>query len=145
MEVGANTVIDRATMGSTKIEEGVKLDNLIQIGHNVVVGKNSVVAAQSGIAGSSKIGEHAIIGGQVGIAGHVEIADGTMIQAKSGINSSVKQPFSKLYGYPAMEYQAYLKSYAYFKKLPEIISKFRELEKEVDVLKQESEIKRIES
>jgi UDP-3-O-[3-hydroxymyristoyl] glucosamine N-acyltransferase len=136
VEIGANTVIDRATMGSTVIQDGVKLDNLIQIGHNVVIGNNTVVAAQAGISGSTKIGERSIIGGQVGIAGHVKIAKGTMIQAKSGISSTVKEANSKLYGYPAMDYQAYLKSYAYFKKLPEIVNKMREIEKDVDLLKQ---------
>lgn len=136
VEIGANTVIDRATMGSTMIRDGVKLDNLIQIGHNVVVGENTVIAAQSGIAGSSKIGDKSIIGGQVGIAGHVEIASGVMIQAKSGVNSNVTEPNAKLYGYPAMEYLSYLKSYAYFKKLPEIVNKMRELEKELDFVKQ---------
>lgn len=141
VEIGANTVIDRATMGSTRIMDGVKLDNLIQVGHNVTIGNHTVIAAQTGIAGSSKIGEKSIIGGQVGIVGHVEIAPGAMVQAKTGINSSIKEPNSKLYGYPAMEYQSYLKSYAYFKKLPEIVSKFRELEKDLDVLKQGNSIK----
>lgn len=136
VEIGANTVIDRATMGSTRISDGVKLDNLIQIGHNVVIGEKTVIAAQSGIAGSTKIGEKSIIGGQVGIVGHLELATGVMIQAKSGVNSSVKEANAKLYGYPAIEYQSYLKSYAYFKKLPEIVSKMREIEKELDFVKQ---------
>jgi UDP-3-O-[3-hydroxymyristoyl] glucosamine N-acyltransferase len=139
VEIGANTVIDRATMGSTSIRDGVKLDNLIQIGHNVVIGEHTVIAAQSGVAGSSKIGERSVIGGQVGIAGHVDIAPGVMIQAKSGINSTIKEANVKLYGYPAMEYQSYLKSYAYFKKLPEIVHKMREIEKELDKVKQSLE------
>lgn len=137
VEIGANTVIDRATMGSTIIHDGVKLDNLIQVGHNVVIGNNTVIAAQTGIAGSAKIGEKCIVGGQVGIMGHIEVASGVMIQAKSGIGSTIKEPNSKLYGYPAMDYQAYLRSYAYFKKLPEIVAQIRQLEKELDVLKQE--------
>jgi UDP-3-O-[3-hydroxymyristoyl] glucosamine N-acyltransferase len=137
VEIGANTVIDRASMGSTIIKDGVKLDNLIQVGHNVVIGNNTVIAAQTGVAGSTKIGENCVIGGQVGFMGHIEVASGVMIQAKSGIGSNIKEPNSKLYGYPAMEYQSYLKSYAYFKKLPEIVSQLRQLEKELDVLKQE--------
>jgi len=136
VEIGANSVIDRATMGSTVIEKGVKLDNLIQIAHNVIVGNNSVIAAQTGIAGSTKIGPNCMIGGQVGIVGHIEIAEGAMIQAKTGVSSSVKEKNSKLYGYPAMDYQSYLKSYAYFKKFPEIVSQLRLLEKEIDKVKQ---------
>ncbi|MFZ1703751.1 MAG: UDP-3-O-(3-hydroxymyristoyl)glucosamine N-acyltransferase [Saprospiraceae bacterium] len=137
VEIGANTVIDRATMGSTIIKDGVKLDNLIQVGHNVLIGNNTVIAAQTGIAGSTKIGENCIIGGQVGFMGHIDVAPGVMIQAKSGIGSNVKEPNSKLYGYPAMDYQAYLKSYAYFKKLPDIVAQMRSIAKELDMLKQE--------
>lgn len=136
VEIGACTVIDRATMGSTVIEKGVKLDNLIQIAHNVKVGKNTVIAAQTGIAGSTSIGEHSIIGGQVGIVGHLKLADKLMIQAKSGVSANIHEVGKKLYGYPAIEYQKYLKSYAYFKNLDQIVDKIRSLEKEVDKLKQ---------
>lgn len=134
VEIGSNTVIDRASIGSTIIRKGVKLDNLIQIGHNVEIGENTVIAAQVGIAGSTKVGKNCIIGGQVGLAGHIQIADGTMIQAKSGLSSSVKDENSKLYGYPALEYGHYLKSYAYFKKLPEMAEKIRLLEKTIENL-----------
>lgn len=120
VEIGAGTTIDRATMGSTIIEDGVKLDNLIQIAHNVRVGQNTVIAAQTGIAGSTKIGKNCKIGGQVGISGHIEIADGTQIQGQSGITSSVKKPNTFLFGYPAINYRDYIRSYAVFKKLPEL-------------------------
>ncbi|MBK9254933.1 MAG: UDP-3-O-(3-hydroxymyristoyl)glucosamine N-acyltransferase [Saprospiraceae bacterium] len=136
VEIGANTVIDRATMGSTLISQGVKLDNLIQIAHNVVIGKNTVIAAQTGIAGSTTIGANCMIGGQVGIVGHIHIADGAMIQAQSGISSSVNNENAKLYGSPAIEYSNYLKSYAYFKKLPDLAYQIRMLENEIDKLRQ---------
>ena len=134
VEIGSNTVIDRATMGSTIIKSGVKLDNLIQIAHNVTIGKNTAIAAQTGVAGSVKIGENCLIGGQVGFAGHIEISDGTMIQAQSGISSSTKDKNTKLYGTPAIEYQNYLKSYAYFKKFPDIVAQIKALEKEIKEL-----------
>ncbi len=128
VEIGANTVIDRASLGSTLIKQGAKLDNLIQIAHNVEIGENTAIAAQTGIAGSTKVGKNCIIGGQVGLAGHISIADGTMIQAKSGISSNIKEPNSKLYGYPALEYGNYLKSYAHFKKLPDMAEKLKQME-----------------
>lgn len=135
VEIGANSAIDRATMGSTIIREGVKLDNLIQVAHNVEIGKHTAIAAQSGISGSTKIGERALIGGQVGIVGHIQIADGTMIQAQSGIAASINEPNSKVYGTPAIDYRNYLKSYAYFRNLPDIVQRIRSLEKELDTLK----------
>jgi UDP-3-O-[3-hydroxymyristoyl] glucosamine N-acyltransferase len=125
VEIGAGTTIDRATMGSTIIENGVKLDNLIQIAHNVRIGENTVIAAQTGIAGSTKIGKNCKIGGQVGISGHIEIADGTQIQGQSGITSSVKKPNTFLFGYPAINYKDYIRSYAVFKKLPELYRQFK--------------------
>jgi UDP-3-O-[3-hydroxymyristoyl] glucosamine N-acyltransferase len=134
VEIGSNTVIDRASIGSTIIKKGAKLDNLIQIAHNVEIGENSVIAAQTGIAGSTKVGKNCIIGGQVGLAGHISIADGTMIQAKSGISSNIKEPNSKLYGYPALDYSHYLKSYAYFKRLPDMADKIRQLEIQISKL-----------
>ncbi len=136
VEIGSNTVIDRATMGSTIIKEGAKLDNLIQIAHNVSIGKNTAIAAQTGIAGSVQVGENCLIGGQVGIAGHLKIHDGTMIQAQSGISSSISKPNVKLYGSPAIDYQNYLKSYAYFRKFSDIVQQIRSLEKEIDIMKQ---------
>lgn len=132
VEIGACTVIDRATMGSTLIKSGVKLDNLIQVAHNVEIGQNTVIAAQTGISGSTKLGQDCMIGGQVGFAGHLNIAEKTMVQAQSGVAGNISQPNSKLYGYPAIEYQQYLRAYAYFKKLPEIVQSIRELEQKVD-------------
>ncbi len=135
VEIGSNTTIDRGTMGSTKIGDGCKLDNLIQIAHNVQIGNHTVIAAQAGIAGSAKIGSYCMIGGQVGIAGHLTIADRTMIQAQSGIASSLEQSNGKWYGSPAMEYFAFLRSFAEFKRLPALARKLKELE---DKMKAES-------
>ncbi|MBK7871776.1 MAG: UDP-3-O-(3-hydroxymyristoyl)glucosamine N-acyltransferase [Saprospiraceae bacterium] len=131
VEIGAGTTIDRATMGSTIIRSGVKLDNLIQIAHNVEIGENTVIAAQAGIAGSTKIGKNCRIGGQVGFAGHIIIADGTQIQAQSGIASSIEEPNTALFGSPAIGYKDYIRSYAVFKKLPELYRLLAELEKQV--------------
>ena len=130
VEIGSNTCIDRATIGSTFIGKGTKLDNLIQIAHNVKIGQNTVIAAQTGIAGSTKIGNYCMIGGQVGIAGHLEIADGTKIQAQSGIGSNIKDENSKWYGSPAIDYFTYLRAYSEFKKLPELSKKLNQLEQE---------------
>lgn len=129
VEIGANTVIDRATMGQTVIKKGTKLDNLIQIAHNVTIGENTVIAAQTGIAGSTKIGNQCQFGGQVGIVGHIEIANGVKIQAQSGVAASIKKEGSKVYGYPALPYQDYLRSYALFRQLPQLEKRIRELEK----------------
>ena len=114
-EIGANTVIDRATMGATFIGKGVKLDNLIQVAHNVVIGENTVIAAQTGIAGTTQIGKNCMIGGQVGFAGHLTIADKTNIAAQSGVIGSIKEEGKNWMGYPAIELRNYLKSYAMFK------------------------------
>jgi UDP-3-O-[3-hydroxymyristoyl] glucosamine N-acyltransferase len=129
VEIGSNTVIDRATMGSTIIREGVKLDNLIQIAHNVEVGKNTVIASQTGIAGSTKIGENCMIGGQVGIVGHIKIADRTKIQAQSGIAAAITEPNTAVYGSPAIAYSNFLRSFAVFKQLPDVIKRLTALEK----------------
>jgi UDP-3-O-[3-hydroxymyristoyl] glucosamine N-acyltransferase len=131
--IGANTVIDCATLfgDSTIIREGVKLDNLIQIAHNVEVGKNTVIAAQSGISGSTKIGENCMLAGQVGIAGHIVVANGTHLGAQSGISKSVKEEAQRLMGSPAMEFGAYFKAYAVFKKLPDLYHRLKELEDKV--------------
>lgn len=131
VEVGANTTIDRSTMGSTIIREGVKLDNLIQIAHNVEVGAHTVIAAQTGISGSTKIGKNCIIGGQVGIVGHIQLADGTRINAQSGISKSVLADNSTLNGTPAFEYKSSLKSQAIFRNLPELQSRIQQLEETV--------------
>ena len=117
VEIGANTVVDRATMGSTIIRKGVKLDNLIQIAHNVEVGENTVMAAQVGIAGSTKVGANCMLGGQVGIAGHLKISDRTQIGAQAGILGNVKREGEVLLGSPAMDAKEYIRAYAVFKTL----------------------------
>jgi len=115
VEIGANTTIDRGTIGSTKISEGVKLDNLIHIAHNVTIGKNTVIAAQTGIAGSTKVGENCMIGGQVGIVGHIEIADNVKIAAQSGVSKSIFKKGLIVQGSPAFEIKKYNKAYVNFK------------------------------
>jgi UDP-3-O-[3-hydroxymyristoyl] glucosamine N-acyltransferase len=131
VSIGANTVIDCATMGSTIIRQGVKLDNLIQIAHNVEIGKNTVMAAQSGISGSAKIGENCIIGGQVGIVGHIKIADKTGIGAQSGIGKSISKPGTAVQGSPAFDYKENLKSMVVFRKLPLLQKRLDELEEKI--------------
>ncbi len=128
VEIGANVSIDCATMGSTIIRQGVKLDNLIQIAHNVEIGKNTVIAAQTGVSGSTKLGHNCMIGGQVGFVGHLSIAPGTKINAQSGISKSIKEPNLAFDGSPAFGYRDNLRSQAYFRKLPEIAKRLRELE-----------------
>lgn len=128
VDIGAATTIDRATLGSTIIRQGVKLDNQIQIAHNVEIGKNTVIAAQTGIAGSTKIGANCQIGGQVGIVGHIVIGDNVKIQAQSGIGRNVKDN-EVLQGSPALAYGDYNKSYVHFKNLPKIVKKFNDIEK----------------
>jgi len=129
VEVGSNSTIDRATMGSTLIKKGVKLDNLIQVGHNVTIGENTVMAALTGIAGSVKIGRDCMFGGQVGIAGHIEIADEVKMAAKSGIAKSIKKKGAVLMGGPAFDFGDYQKSYVYFKNLPKLADRISKLEK----------------
>jgi|SRR5574344_1949944 UDP-3-O-[3-hydroxymyristoyl] glucosamine N-acyltransferase len=114
-EIGANTVVDRATMGSTVLEDGVKLDNLIQIAHNVVIGANTVIAGQSGVSGSAKIGKNCVIGGQAGIAGHITLADKTSIAGQSGVMGSIKESGKVYMGSPAFEYRDFIRAYAIFK------------------------------
>jgi UDP-3-O-[3-hydroxymyristoyl] glucosamine N-acyltransferase len=135
VEIGANVAIDRATMGSTIIRKGVKLDNLIQIGHNVEVGENSVMAAQTGISGSTKVGKNCMFGGQVGLAGHIKIANGTKIGAQGGILGDVKEENTVIIGSPAIELKQFLRSSVIFKKLPEMKVKIDSLEKEIESLK----------
>jgi len=135
VEIGANVTIDRATMGSTIIRKGVKLDNLIQIGHNVEVGENTVMAAQTGIAGSSKIGKNCMFGGQVGISGHVKVSNGTKIGAQAGIPGNIKEENTVLLGTPAFDLKQFLRSSVVFKKLPEMKIKIDSLEKEIESLK----------
>ena len=122
VEIGSNSTIDRATLGSTIINNGVKLDNQIQIAHNVEIGENTAIAAQSGIAGSTKIGKNCMIGGQVGIIGHLKIGDNVKIQAQAGVTSDVESN-ARITGTPAISYMNYNKSYVHFKNLPEIVKK----------------------
>ncbi len=128
VDVGAGTTIDRATLGSTILRKGVKLDNQIQIAHNVEIGCHTVIAAQTGIAGSTKIGQHCMIGGQVGIVGHITIGDNVRIQAQSGIGRNIKDN-EVIQGSPALNYGDYNKSYVHFKNLPKIVSRIDNLEK----------------
>ncbi|MBR3287512.1 MAG: UDP-3-O-(3-hydroxymyristoyl)glucosamine N-acyltransferase [Bacteroidales bacterium] len=119
VEIGANTCIDRATMGATVVRRGTKLDNLIQVAHNVEVGSDTVMAAQSGIAGSAKVGAHCVVGGQVGIAGHLHVGDGVQIAAQSGILKSVPEGRS-MFGSPAFDYKDFMRSYVVFRRLAEL-------------------------
>ncbi len=132
--IGANTVIDCATLmgDSTVIRKGVKLDNLIQIAHNVEIGKNTVIAAQAGISGSTKVGENCMLAGQVGIAGHLVIANNTSVGAQAGISKSVKEEGQRLLGYPVFDIKEYFRSYAVFKRLPDLNDRLRDLEKKVN-------------
>ena len=122
VKIGSNSTIDRATLGSTIISNGVKLDNQIQVAHNVEIGENTAIAAQSGIAGSTKIGKNCMIGGQVGIIGHIKIGDNVKIQAQAGVTSNIESN-SRVTGTPAISYMNYNKSYVHFKNLPEIVKK----------------------
>lgn len=128
VDIGANTTVDRATLGATRIGDGVKLDNLVQIAHNVELGKNTVIAAQTGISGSTKIGAQCSIGGQVGFAGHLEIADGNQFGAQSGIGSSIKTPGQKLMGSPVLPLKDFYKSYVVYRKLPDLMRRIEKLE-----------------
>ncbi len=128
VEIGANATIDRATIGSTIIRAGAKLDNLIQIAHNVEVGNNTVIAAQAGVSGSTKIGNNVMIGGQAGIVGHIQIADGSKINAQSGVSKSIKVPNSAVTGSPAFDYTSALRSQAVGRNLPELEKRIKELE-----------------
>ncbi len=134
VEIGANTCIDRATLGSTIIKKGVKLDNLIQIAHNVTVGENTVMASQTGISGSTKIGKNCMFGGQVGIAGHAVIADDVKLAAQSGVPGSIKTTGAILLGSPAIDAGNYKKSFVYFKNFEKVISRIDELEKKIKEL-----------
>jgi UDP-3-O-[3-hydroxymyristoyl] glucosamine N-acyltransferase len=132
VEVGASTTIDRATLGSTIIRKGVKLDNLIQIAHNVEIGENTVIAAQTGIAGSTKIGRNCMIGGQVGIVGHIAIADGVKIAAQSGIGHSITTENEIVQGSPAFNISEYKRSYVVFRNLPQIEKRISDIERSTE-------------
>jgi UDP-3-O-[3-hydroxymyristoyl] glucosamine N-acyltransferase len=135
VEIGANTTIDRATMGATHVGEGVKLDNLVQVGHNVKLGKNTVIAALTGISGSSELGENCIVGGQVGISGHLQIAPRTSIGPQAGIMKTIKEEGTALVGSPAFDVKEYFKAYAVFRKMPSLIRQLENLVKESDAEK----------
>jgi UDP-3-O-[3-hydroxymyristoyl] glucosamine N-acyltransferase len=130
VDIGANSTIDRATLGSTIIRNGVKIDNQIQIAHNVEIGKNTVIAAQTGIAGSTKVGENCMIGGQVGIVGHLTIGNNVRIQAQSGVGRNIKDN-EVLQGSPTFGYSDYSKSYVHFKNLPKLVKEIEELKKQI--------------
>jgi len=134
VEIGANTCIDRSTMGQTVIRKGVKLDNLIQIAHNVEVDENTVMAAQVGIAGSTKVGKWCMLGGQVGLAGHSTIGDHVMLGAQSGVPGNIKSG-QQLIGTPPMDLKLYFKSQALFRRLPDMYKELNELKKEIEELK----------
>lgn len=136
VEIGANTCVDRATMGATVIHQGVKLDNLIQIAHNVEIGSHTVMASQGGVAGSAKIGEWCVFAGQVGIAGHIKVGDHVTIGAQSGIPGNTKSG-STLMGYPAVDPKIFARSSVIFKKLPEMYTELQNLQKEIDELKKQ--------
>ena len=136
VEIGANTCIDRATMGATIIRKGVKLDNLIQIAHNVEIGSHTVMASQVGVAGSTKVGEWCMFGGQVGVAGHITVGNRVNMGAQSGVNGSVKDG-KALIGTPPIEFKNYFKSSAVFKKLPDMYLELASLKKELEELKKQ--------
>lgn len=135
VEIGANTTIDRSTMGATVIGKGVKLDNLVQIAHNVEVGDNTVMAALTGIAGSTKIGKHCMFGGQSGAVGHLTIADNNIFAARCGVSNNIKQPNGMYHGFPHVEAKTFQRSYVCFRNFPAIRSQILDLEKQVAELK----------
>lgn len=132
VEIGANTTIDRATLGSTKIKNGVKLDNLIQLAHNVELGENTVIAAQTGISGSTKIANNVVLGGQVGVAGHISIASGSQVQAQSGVNRSIVEPDKKWAGSPASNYASQMRIQVTMQRLPLLEKRISELENQIN-------------
>jgi len=142
-EIGANTCVDRATMGATIVHKGVKLDNLIQVAHNVEIGENTVMASQTGIAGSTKLGRQCVVGGQVGFAGHIRVADGAQIGAQAGIISNLteKDLETPIIGSPVMPAKNFMRSSAVFRKLPDMLRTINELQREVEKLKKEIENK----
>lgn len=135
VEIGANATIDRATMGSTIIRKGAKIDNLVQLAHNTEVGMNTVIAAQSGVAGSTRLGKHVVVGGQVGFSGHIEIADGSKFGAQSGILGTIKEEGQSWMGSPATGFKEHFKSQAVFRNLPDLDKRVHALTKELEALK----------
>lgn len=135
VEMGANCTVDRATLGSTYVRQGVKLDNMVQVAHNADVGAHTVMASQSGVAGSSKVGPYCVVGGQVGIGGHITVAEGSQFGGQSGVLSSISKPNGKWFGTPAFDVKDNLRSSAIYRKLPELVKRIDELEKEIKKLK----------
>ena len=135
VEIGANTTIDRATMGSTVVGNGVKIDNLVQIAHNVEIGDHTAIAAQSGIAGSTKVGKKCVFGGQVGITGHISIADGTILGAKTGVSGNIKEPNKVWIGAPAMPLNTFRRSSVIIRQLPELIQRLYDTERKLNEIK----------
>lgn len=131
VEVGANTTIDRSTMGSTRISRGVKLDNLIQIAHNVEIGEDTVMAAMSGVAGSTKIGKHCVVGGQVGFAGHITVADGSMFGAQTGVDNSIKEAGKIWQGYPYMPVGNFRRLSVIQRQAPDLLKQFYEMQRQI--------------
>ena len=136
VEIGANTTVDRATMGATILRKGVKLDNLVMIAHNVEIDQNTVIAAQTGISGSTRVGKNCMFGGQVGLIGHINIASGVKIAAQSGITKDIKEEGIVIQGSPAFEFGPYQRSYLLFRNLPKLREQINELERKVEELKQ---------
>ncbi len=134
VEIGANTTVDRAALGLTQIEEGVKIDNLVQVAHNVQIGEHTVIAAQSGIAGSTRVGAHCLFGGQVGLVGHIEIADGVQLGAQSGVPNSIRQPGEKYMGTPALPVRTYHRSVAVYKQLHELYQEVNRMREQLGQL-----------
>jgi len=136
VDVGCNATIDRATLGSTIIRKGVKIDNLVQIAHNVEIGENTVIASQSGIAGSTKVGKSCVLAGQVGVAGHLYIADGNIFGAQTGIPNSIKTPNQAYQGYPAIPVGNFRRSSVVYKNLPELQKTIFDLQKRIAELEE---------
>lgn len=134
VEIGANTCIDRATMGATYIQQGAKIDNLVQIAHNVEVGRSTVIAAQAGVSGSTKIGSYCMVGGQAGFTGHLTIANKTKINAQSGLTKSITEEGQFVSGSPAFEYRNQMRAYVLFKQLPDLEAKLKTLEAKIKQL-----------
>ncbi len=135
VEIGANTTIDRAALGSTIIKNGTKLDNLVQIAHNVTVGSNTVMSAQSGVSGSTKVGNNCVLAGQVGLSGHIELSDGVIIGAQSGVSKSINRA-GMYFGYPAKEIKTALKLEAHYRSFPSYADRIKELEKKLKELEE---------
>jgi UDP-3-O-[3-hydroxymyristoyl] glucosamine N-acyltransferase len=140
VEIGSNSTVDRGTLGETRIGQGTKIDNQVQIGHNVSIGRNSIIVAQVGIAGSATVGENVVLAGQVGVGGHLTIGSGARVGAKTGIHRSIK-PGAELSGYPAMEHREFLRYASIRSRLPDMYNRLKRLEAEFDKLRAELESK----